>query len=289
MWISRRHFLKIALSLGALTPAYAFGIEPGIRLTVATQRIRPPLWPRGMRLRIAALADPHLGEPWMPLARLKAIVARANQLGPDLFVLLGDYRADHPFVARHVSFRAIAETLAGLRAPLGVHAVLGNHDWWQDAAAFRRRAGPTEAHRAFGAAGLPILENRAIRISDGPAPFWLLGLGDQLAFFRRGVDDLAGTLAQVSGDEPAILLAHEPDIFPRVPDRIALTLSGHTHGGQVRLFGFSPIVPSRYGNRYAYGHVREGVRDLVVSGGIGCSKLPVRFGMPPEITVIELS
>jgi predicted MPP superfamily phosphohydrolase len=73
-----------------------------------------------------------------------------------------------------------------------------------------------------------------------------------------------------------------------VPDRVALTLSGHTHGGQVRLFGWSPVVPSRYGNRYAYGPVREGVRDIVISGGIGCSILPVRFGVTPEITLIEL-
>ena len=289
MFMSRRHFLKLVLGLGVLSPAYAFGIEPSVRLAVATHRVQPPLWPRGVRLRIAAISDPHLCEPWMPLDRLKAIVARANRLSADMIVLLGDYRASHPFVVRHVPIDAIARVLSGLRAPLGVHAVLGNHDWWDDPVARRRGAGPTETHRAFAAAGLAVLENRALRITGGPAPFWLLGLGDQLAFFRRGVDDLNGTLAQVSGSEPAILLAHEPDIFPRVPDRIALTLSGHTHGGQVRLFGYSPIVPSRFGNRYAYGHVREGRRDLVVSGGLGCSNLPVRFGMPPEITVIELS
>ena len=86
-----------------------------------------------------------------------------------------------------------------------------------------------------------------------------------------------------------VMMAHEPDIFPKIPERVALTLSGHTHGGQVRLFGWSPMVPSRFGNRYAYGHVCEGGRDLVVSGGIGCSILPVRFGVTPEITVIELS
>ena len=85
-----------------------------------------------------------------------------------------------------------------------------------------------------------------------------------------------------------ILLAHEPDIFPRVPARVALTLSGHTHGGQVRLFGYSPVVPSRYGNRYAYGHIIEDNRHLIVSGGLGCSILPVRLGCPPEIVMVEL-
>ena len=87
---------------------------------------------------------------------------------------------------------------------------------------------------------------------------------------------------------PSILMAHEPDIFRKVPDRVALTLSGHTHGGQVRLFGWSPVVPSRYGNKYAYGHVTEGDRHMIVSGGLGCSILPVRFGVPPEIVVVDL-
>lgn len=84
------------------------------------------------------------------------------------------------------------------------------------------------------------------------------------------------------------LLAHEPDIFPKVPSRVSLTLSGHTHGGQVRLLGYSPVVPSRFGNRFAYGHVVEENRNLIVSGGLGFSLLPVRFGMRPEILSIEL-
>ena len=86
-----------------------------------------------------------------------------------------------------------------------------------------------------------------------------------------------------------ILLAHEPDIFAKATNRVALQLSGHTHGGQVRLFGCSPVVPSRYGNRYCYGHVVESERNLVVTGGIGCSIVPVRFGVPPEITLVDLT
>jgi uncharacterized protein len=85
-----------------------------------------------------------------------------------------------------------------------------------------------------------------------------------------------------------VLMAHEPDVFPNVPPRVALTVSGHTHGGQVRLAGFSPVVPSIYGNRYAYGHVVEDGRHLIVSGGLGCSRLPIRLGVPPEIVSIEL-
>ena len=91
----------------------------------------------------------------------------------------------------------------------------------------------------------------------------------------------------MTDDAPVILLAHEPDIAASVPERVALTLSGHTHGGQLRLFGWSPVVPSRYGNRFAYGHVRERC-DLIVSGGLGCSIMPLRLGMPPEVVVVTL-
>src|SRR5262249_28058592 len=127
--------------------------------------------------------------------------------------------------------------------------------------------------------------------------FWLAGLGDQLAFWpsrhrypsrRIGVDDLAATLSKVTDNDPIILLAHEPDIMPRVPEQCALVLSGHTCGGQVGLFGCSAIVPSRFGNRYAYGDVREPC-DLVVSGGLGCAIVPVRFGMPPEIVLVSIT
>lgn len=92
----------------------------------------------------------------------------------------------------------------------------------------------------------------------------------------------------MTDEAPIILLAHEPDVFPKVPRRVALTLSGHTHGGQVRLFGYSPLVPSRYGNRYAYGHVVEDDRHLIVSGGLGMSILPIRFGVRPELLAIDL-
>ena len=97
------------------------------------------------------------------------------------------------------------------------------------------------------------------------------------------------TLAKVTDDAPVVLLAHEPDIFTRVPERVSLTLSGHTHGGQVRMFGYSPMVPSRFGNRFAYGHIVEGNRNLIVSGGLGCSILPVRIGVPPEIVIVHVS
>jgi predicted MPP superfamily phosphohydrolase len=141
---------------------------------------------------------------------------------------------------------------------------------------------------------IPLMENDAVLLGDGDRRFWLAGLGDQLAHWVkpgqfRGVDDLPGTLARVTTDDPVILLVHEPDIFTQVPKRVALTIAGHTHGGQVRLPLIPPFwTPSEYGARFAYGHIVEGGRHLIVSAGLGCSIAPLRLGMPPEIVRIEL-
>jgi predicted MPP superfamily phosphohydrolase len=158
--------------------------------------------------------------------------------------------------------------------------------------------GRTAAHRALEAAGIKVYENDILRLQKEQHGFWLAGLGDQLALLPgarwgrasfAGVDDLPGTLANVTDAAPVILLAHEPDIFPRVPARVSLTLSGHTHGGQVRVLGYSPLVPSRFGNRYAYGHIVENGRHLIVSGGLGCAILPVRIGVPPEVVLVDVA
>jgi uncharacterized protein len=293
-WLSRRSFLKTLFgSAAAMTAmgAYAFGVEPAFRLRVQHYAPVLPRWPRNLTLTATIIADVHVGEPYMSLRRVEKIVTAANALGSDLILLLGDYAAGHRFVTRPVSVRECAGAFQGLKAPLGVYSILGNHDWWDDRTAQKNRRGPVIARRELEAVGIPVLENDAIRLSKDGRPFWLLGLGDQLALLGQpitGVDDLDGTLAKLTDDAPTILLAHEPDIFPQVPDRIALTLSGHTHGGQVRILGYSPIVPSRYGNRYAYGHVVENGRHLIVSGGLGTSIMPVRFGVPPEIVRLTL-
>lgn len=299
--LTRRHLLTGFGATAASTLAlggYALAVEPMWRLNVTRYHVTPARWPKGLKLSIAVLADIHAGEPLMPAARVAAIAERTNALRPDLIVLLGDFAASHRFQGRPVPPQAWSEALSILRAPLGVHAILGNHDWWDDASAQSRGRGPTIGRRVLERVGIPVYENDAARLSRDGQAFWLAGLGDQLAFLDRskkgasrirGIDDLPGTLAKATDDAPLILLAHEPDIFPAVPDRVALTLSGHTHGGQVRLFGYSPIVPSRYGNRYAYGHIMEENRHLIVSGGLGCSMLPVRFGVPPEIVMIDVA
>ncbi len=292
--MTRRGFIKglLAVTLaGFFAALYGFFIEPALRLRVRKWRLRRSDW-TASPLRIAVLADLHVGEPHVTLKRIQQIVRRTNALSPDLVFLLGDYAAGYKMVSRPVKIADLAPVLAELKARYGVFAVLGNHDWWDDLTAQKRGHGPNLYADALEQNGIPVLSNSAVKLEA--AGVWLAGLEDQLALSlggRRfqGLDDLPATLNQITDDAPVILMAHEPDIFPQIPDRVALTLSGHTHGGQVRLFGWSPIAPSRFGNRYAYGHIRENGRDLVVSGGIGCSILPVRFGVTPEITLVELS
>jgi hypothetical protein len=232
----------------------------------------------------------------MSLDHIADIVERTNALDADIVVLLGDYVAGHRHVTRRIPAEEWAAVLAGLRAPLGVHAILGNHDYWDDRTVQRSGQGSTVARRALEAAGIPVYENDAVRLTKEKQPFWLAGLGDQLAYLparhfrpvrRIGVDDLGATLAKVTDDAPVILLAHEPDVAGRVPRRVALQLSGHTHGGQVRLLGWSPVKATRYGNRLVYGHARFNC-DVIVSGGLGCSIMPFRFGVPPEIVHVTL-
>ena len=287
MLISRRQFLTGTAATGGAfvaTGAYAGIVEPGFRLVVTEYRLTPPGWPRDFPLNIAVIADPHASEPYMGAARIEQIVETTNGLSPDLVVLLGDYEGSHRFVTKQVPSDTWAPLWASCKAPLGVHSILGNHDWWFHLPRIRA---------SIDRAGIPLMENDAVKLTHRGRPFWLLGLGDQIAYIvgrgrYRGVDDLPKTLAKISGDAPAILLAHEPDIFVKVPPRISLTLAGHTHGGQVRLLGYSPIVPSQYGNRFAYGHIEENGRHMIVSGGLGCSIAPVRFGVPPEIVMVRL-
>lgn len=299
--ITRRGFLKFlsrsfigATALGG----YAVIAEPLLRLNVTRYKLTPPGWPTGLKLKIVALADIHACNPWMSANRIRSICQQANGLGGDIILLLGDYATGMSAVTSFVHSRDWSKSLSVLDAPLGVHAVFGNHDYWEDKTVQKNGGGETFGHRALKSVGIPTYDNRAIHVKKDGQGFWLAGLADQLALLpgkrygrRRmtGLDDLAGTLKQVTNDDPVILMAHEPDIFPRVPQRVSLTLSGHTHGGQVRIFGYSPVVPSRYGNRYAYGHIIEENKSLIVSGGLGCSILPIRFGSPPEIVVVELS
>lgn len=288
--LTRRSFVRTlgALMLsGVASGAYAVGIEPVGRPRVVRYNLVPNRWPAGLKLRLVILADLHACRPWMPPRRIGDICDQANALEGDMILLLGDFLSGMRMGGNRVTSDEWAGKLARLAAPLGVHAVMGNHDWIDDPGAMIAGTGPTIVHKALASINVPVYENQAARFEKDGEGFWLAGLADQIGP-REGLDDLPGTLAQVTDEAPVILMAHEPDVFPTVPDRVSVTLSGHTHGGQIRLFGYSPIVPSRYRNRYAYGHIVEDECNLIVSGGLGCSIAPIRFGSPPEIVVVEL-
>src|SRR4029079_14635942 len=182
--LTRRHFLRAVGGLGALgvsTTDYGFS-APVIRLLVPRYNISPPQWPAGLKLRIAAIADLHACDPWMSLDHIQAILERANALKPDIVVMLGDYVAGHRKVTRFIPDAEWAAVLAGLKAPLGVHAVLGHHDWWEDKEVQRVGQGLPSAGRALEAAGIPVYGNNARTLSKNGQSFWLAGLGDQLAY-----------------------------------------------------------------------------------------------------------
>jgi hypothetical protein len=285
--LTRRRFLRGAGGLalaGLATAGYGAGIEAQ---SLVVTRYEPvlPAWPAGLKLTVAVIADLHAGGPNMGVAHIRRAVDAANALKPDLTLLLGDYFATHRFVTERVPNFVWAAELKRLEAPLGVFAVLGNHDWWHDIAGTRA---------ALAKVAIPVLENDVVRLAKDGRKIWLAGLGDQLAYrlgrnHFRGVDDLPGTLAKVDGDEPVLLMAHEPDIFVDVPNRVALTIAGHTHGGQIRVpFIWQHFAPSQYGDRFAYGHIVEDARHMIVSGGLGTSGVPIRLGVPPEIVHLTL-
>ena len=280
----------VASALGGYAVGYTPLMKPRInRYRIRSDRLEFFRHVNLTGLRVAVLADLHACRFWMTPARIRAIVQQTNDLKPDLIVLLGDYVSGMEQLGRwtELPMAEWSQALSGLSAPLGTHAVLGNHDCWR---------GGADVRRHLEDAGIAVLHNMAVQLrTEAGARFWLAGLGSQRAqkLDRKryhGEDDLDATLAQVTGDtEPVVLLAHEPDLFPDIPARIDVMLSGHTHGGQVRLpFLGPPFVPSKYGRRYAYGQFTEKSRHLIVSGGLGCSGLPIRFGMPPEIVVVEI-
>ena len=275
----------------------AFGrciLAPNSRFRVAKWQIEVPGWGARAPLRIGILSDLHWGyRPVGPIF-VERVKARLQALAPDLILFLGDLAEGRTEAAKIANLKGGAEALSGLTARLGQYAVLGNHDWHDDPAVQARRSGPVAASGLLEDAGYTVLENTACR--PGRDDIWLAGLASQQAFKgqkgepkRIGAHDLAATLEAAPGDDPVILMAHEPDIFPEITDRrIVLTLSGHMHAGQIRPFGRAIYAPSRFGTRYDYGRFDAEERVLIVSGGLGCSTLPLRIGIIPEITLVEV-
>jgi len=232
-----------------------------------------PGMPAGSKtVTIALLSDTHVAAPNMSPARLARIVAQINALRPDIVVLAGDYVSERTFgVSPYSAHEAIAP-LAALRAPLGVYAIMGNHDHWHEHSTVRE-----ELVRQ----GLTVLVNQARKVG----PLALGGLGDAVSYQAR-LDATLGEMGRIGGGR--VIVSHTPDPFAKLPRNTGLMLAGHTHCGQIRLFGWAPMTNSRYGARYACGLVKERGNVLVVTAGIGTTLLPLRFGARPDIWLIRV-
>ena len=272
---SRRAFRSLGGLLVTALALLAFMFAEARRMPVMrTAAIALPGYPAGARpLRIALLTDTHLAGPDQSPERLRRIVAAIDAEHPDLILLGGDYMSERKFVGRNYSAEEAVAPFAGLDAPLGIVAVLGNHDIWD---------APGAVSEALGRLGIPLLRNQAIR----RGPLAIGGIDD--AHTHHG--DIARTLAAVRalGGAP-LLLSHGPDVFPDLPAG-AVLLVGHTHCGQVALPLIGAItVPSKYGVRYACGRYDEDGKTMIVSGGVGTSVIPLRFAAPPDWWLVTIT
>ena len=258
---------SLALSL---TQAARAALTEPYMLTVEHQRIQLRRLPKAFTgFRIVQLSDVHHG-PFSSCEQIERAVETANRLKPDIIALTGDY------ISRERQYAApCAEMLGRLRARYGVYAVLGNHDHWTDAALITD---------LFRAEGINVLINEGMRFEYRDAAFWLAGVDDTMV----GLEDISLALAGARKDEMKLLLAHNPIILRRAARAgVDLVLSGHTHGGQVALR--SERGPSgRPRRRLLKGLGRQGQTQIYVNRGLGTVVLPIRYGCPPEVSLLEL-
>jgi uncharacterized protein len=265
--------LAAAVALGPFL--YGFWYEPaGLRVVTHTVRLSAADKISTNLLRIAIIADLHAGAPYIDNSKVERVVALANAAKPDLILLTGDYITKGVIGGRLLPFDTIAARLGNLSAPLGVYAVFGNHEWFYDTKLFMR---------AFERAGIPVLDDRNRKLTRNGEDIYLVGISD----LREGPHDIGKALSGVPKDAHALCFTHAPGIFPQLPATCALTVAGHTHGGQVNLPLINrPIVPGP--NRFAAGLVEENGKTLFVSTGIGTSIIPVRIGVPPEVSILDV-
>lgn len=239
-------------------------------LTIERREIFMRRLPRALDgFRIVQLSDLHLG-PLTSSEQLRRAIEVANNLDPDIIALTGDYISHE----RHYA-APCAEIVGRLRARCGIYAVLGNHDHWTDAALITD---------LFRAEGIKVLINEGMRFEKDGAAFWLAGVDDTMV----GLEDLPLALAGARGDEMKLLLAHNPIILRRAARAgVDLVLSGHTHGGQVTIRS-ERSASGRPRRRLLRGLGRQGETQIYVTRGLGTVILPIRYGCPPEVSLLEL-
>ena len=231
-----------------------------------------PDWPaEAPAAHVVLISDIHIGTIAMGAGRLTRIVGQVNALKPDLVLIAGDFIYGHERDGAARFGDAMIAPLAMLRARLGVVAVLGNHDHWTGSATVRNQ---------LARANVTVLDNQAIV----RGPMVIGGIGDEFT----GRADIPATVAATRGLVGArVLLSHSPDLASRLPPAFPLLLAGHTHCGQVRVFGRSPGTQP-YIQRYRCGLIREAGRAVVVTAGLGTSAVPVRIGAPPDLWLLTL-
>jgi predicted MPP superfamily phosphohydrolase len=269
-------FSSIFLLL-VLIAAYAYFIEPR-RLVINENMISVPHWSANLNgFRIVAISDIHGGSNYVTEERLRELVAKANAQNPDLIVLLGDYVSerfrDHKNLRMPVE--TIAENLKGFEARHGVYAVIGNHDWWYDEQKVRAE---------FERAGIKFLENEAVSFDVNGEKVWLLGIED---FWKNHRVEVSDAMQRIEPKKNIIAITHNPDSLLHSPAEISLMLAGHSHGGQVK-FPFYGAVAFVNDSRFMKGEAIVDGKHVFVTSGVGCSGPPVRFGVTPEIVVLQI-
>lgn len=278
---TRRKFLRIAAGTGAAAVlADTVLLEPN-RPRIVRKDFALKRWPARLDgFTIALLSDFHY-DPIFSVHPLRTAIGMVNGLTPDLIVLTGDFvsapilgSSDHKAAE---AAEPCARLIRQMKAKHGLWAIMGNHDYYTD---------PVRVARALQAEGIHVLENESAAIERDGGRFWLSGVNDVVA----EVADLDKTLHSVPTDEATVLLAHEPDYadyVARFP--VDLQLSGHSHGGQVRMpWGLMQLYLPEMARKYVWGTYR--IRDLMLytNAGLGTVGLPIRWNCPPEITLLTL-
>ncbi|MGY4516834.1 metallophosphoesterase [Lysobacter sp. HA18] len=273
-WLRRLFFAWVALAFVAVV--YGLFVEPR-RLVERDYTIALPRWPAACEgLRIDHVSDVHTGSPNNGLDNLDRVVAQLESSDSDAVLMTGDYVILSVLGGRYIPADVSAPHWRALTARKPVYAVLGNHDWW--------KGGPG-VRRALEAAGVVVLEDESRRTVIRGCPLWIVGVGD----LWTAKHDVHKAFAGINDDAPAIVMTHNPALVDQIPSRAALVLAGHTHGGQISLPGIGQ--PAQWGkpeNRYIRGYYGDASRPLFVSPGIGTSIMPMRIGVPPEISRLTL-
>lgn len=240
-------------------------------------KVCPPGWQsRSVPLKVALLADLHMGSHPNDLARLMQIVDEVNTWKPDVILLLGDFVNLSTLGGSRVSVETIADTLRPLQSRLGIYAVLGNHDW---------KYGGLCVRRALETNEISVLENSSYQVADVTGDFWIAGLADD----KTRSPQVAQTLSTVPEGAPTLIMAHDPAVFSEVPMGSHLTVCGHTHGGQICLPFVGPLInSSRAPLRWTSGYIVEDGRHLYVCRGLGTSMVPIRFNCSPELCLLSI-